>query len=342
MATRDHTASDPADPDRSASHTAPTFAEAWRTWLAYRRAGPRPMRDSTLADYESVYRRYLGPALGTTPLDEIDGAEIVRLTIAISGASLSAKRLSNILIPLRACLRWHQRMGLFERDPSPWFECSAPAADERRMLSIEQVERLIAATPEQHRAFVATAAYTGMRAGELRALTWRDIDLVRRTALVNKTYYRDRLQRSTKTGHDRTVPLPPHLATLLESWRQQCPPSSAGLVFPGASGGPLDLDIFRARVFRPAVRAAGLPEGLRIHDLRHTSASLYLRAGATVREVMEIHGWSQMQTALRYLHTGDDLARVADRLSSARDAAGCATAPEPPAKGGPDHPGPPR
>ena len=52
--------------------------------------------------------------------------------------------------------------------------------------------------------------------------------------------------------------------------------------------------------------------------MRHTSASLYLQAGATVREVMEIHGWRQMQTALRYLHVGGSLVSAADRLDTVR------------------------
>jgi len=60
---------------------------------------------------------------------------------------------------------------------------------------------------------------------------------------------------------------------------------------------------------------------LRIHDLRHTAASLYLQSGATVREVMEIFGWSQMQTALRYLHTTEPLTLAAQRLSDVRETA---------------------
>ena len=247
-----------------------TFADAWHTWLQYRRCGPRPLR------------------------------------------------VSNILIPLRACLRWHHRMGSFERDPTLWFETSTPSASERRILTIEQIERLIDATPPEHRAFIATAAYTGMRAGELRALTWGDIDLAARTARVDKNRYRDRLQRSTKTGHDRTVPIPPHLTEILRAKRDDSPHSSDGLVFASPTGKPFDLDTFRARVFKPALRRAGLPEDVRIHDLRHTSASLYLQSGATVREVMEIHGWRQMQTALRYLHTGDTLGTAAERLSATR------------------------
>jgi integrase len=218
-------------------------------------------------------------------------------------------------------------MGAFPRDPTPWFDASAPLADERRILTIEQVEQLIAAMPAFYRPLVTFAAYTGVRLGELRALTWADVDLESRTARIDKTYYRNRLQRSTKSGYDRTVPIPAHVADVLRAWREVCPSADDGPLFPNKSGRPLDADTFRAAVWRPAVRSAGLPETVRIHDLRHTSASLYLQHGATVREVMDIHGWRQMQTALRYLHTGDALNVAADRLSAARDTALAAHSP---------------
>jgi len=327
--------STPPESTPAPAAAAPTLADAWAAWFAYRCCGTRPLRLSTRADYESIWRCHLGPHLGDLPLDAINGATVAQLVVALSAAGLGPKRLANVLVPLRACLRWHHRMGSFERNPSPWFDTSAPPADERLILTIPQIERLLGELPEFYRPHIAFAAYTGVRLGELRALTWDDIDLESRTARIDKTLYRDRLQRSTKSGHDRTVPVPLHLAEELRSWRGRCPaacggdPPGSALAFPGPTGAPLDADTFRARVWRPAVAAAGLPPRLRIHDLRHTSASLYLQHGATVREVMEIHGWRQMQTALRYLHAGDTLTAAADRLSEAR--AANATARPPPA-----------
>lgn len=299
----------------------PSFSEAWELWLAYRQHGTRPLRDSTLADYRSIYRRHLQPAFGDTPLASVDGAGIARFSVASTAAGMSPKRLSNVLVPLRACLRWRHRIGELPRDPSPWFERSMSAADERLTLSPAQIEDLLDQLPSSYRPFVEFAAYVGTRAGEQRALTWSDIDLRVGTARITKTYYRTHLQRSTKTGRDRTVPLPPHICTMLSRWRAHCPASADNLVFPGPAGTILDLDTFRARVFKPAVIAASLPERLRIHDLRHTAASLYLQSGATVREVMEIFGWTQMQTALRYLHTTQPLSEAAGRLSQHRAAA---------------------
>lgn len=184
-----------------------TFAEAWDTWLAYRTCNARPLRASTLADYESIYRRHLGPHLAHAPLTELDGVAIARLTIALSRSGVHLKRLSNVLVPLRACLRWHYRIGSLPSDPIRWFEPSAPAADERRILTPREIERLLGELPSKHRPFVAFAAYVGTRAGEQRALTWSDLDLAAGTARIDKTYFRTTLQRSTKTGRDRLVPI---------------------------------------------------------------------------------------------------------------------------------------
>jgi len=299
---------------------APTLAEAWERWLAYRTVSPRPLRLSTLADYASAYRRHIGPRLGAVPLSKIEGATIARFVVELADDGVAAKRLSNVLVPLRACLSWHHRIGLFARDPAGWFDAPAPAADERRILTLQEVERLVEATPPPYRAFVATAAWTGMRLGELRALTWADIDLDACLITVDKTRYRQRVQRATKNGDTRVVPVPPHLAVELAELRRSRPDPPGELVFRGKRGTPIDGDDFRRRVFAPALERAGLDPATRFHDLRHTSASLYLASGATVREVMEIHGWRRMETALRYLHTTAPLTDAAERLSEARAA----------------------
>lgn len=299
----------------------PTFATAWERWLAYRCRSQRPLRLSTIADYRSAYRCHLAPRLHATPIADITGGTIAALVVDLADEGVSPKRLSNVLVPLRACLKWHYRIGELPRDPGPWFDAGAPAAEERRILSVEEVERLVAETPARYRALVATAAWTGMRLGELRALTWEDIDLEARLIGVTKSRYRDTVQDGTKNGCNRVVPIPPHLADDLAALRASCHAPPGSPVFTTSRGTPVDADDFRRRVFAPALARAGLDPRTRIHDLRHTSASLYLASGATVREVMDIHGWKRMETAMRYLHTTAPLTHAAARLSAARTAA---------------------
>jgi len=73
-------------------------------------------------------------------------------------------------------------------------------------------------------------------------------------------------------------------------------------VFTAPQGGPLRVTGFRARVWRPATRAAGL-DGLRIHDLRHTAVALWIAVGANPKEVAARAGHSSVSFTLdRYGH----------------------------------------
>jgi hypothetical protein len=90
------------------------------------------------------------------------------------------------------------------------------------------------------------------------------------------------------------VALAEHLANFAE-------PGPEGLVFPAPQGGYLRRSNFRRRWWVPATRAAGV-EGLRVHDLRHSAATLALAAGANTRELMERMGHTSPQVALRYQH----------------------------------------
>lgn len=294
------------------------FARAWDTWLAHRVSGSRPIAQSTLQDYDSMYRCYLGPYFGDLALNEITAATVGAFQLEMRAFGVSPVRYGKVVVPLRACLRWHFRNGAFPHDTTFWFDKPAPPADERRVLSFEEVDRLLSALPACHRPLVECAAYTGLRLGELRALTWQDIDLQRGIIHVRRVMDRDVLRTYTKTKRSRSVGLPEHLLSTMRQWRLECPVSEPGLAFPQPSGRVLEPSDFRKRVFKPALVRAGLDPSFRIHDLRHTAASWYVRAGASVVDLMRVFGWSQMQTAMRYIHMLDTPTTLADMLSESR------------------------
>ena len=305
--------------DDSAGNPLLNFSAAWSAWRAHRASGSRPIANSTLADYDSMYRCFLGPFFGDLLLAEIDAEMVGDFQLDMLSYGVSAVRYGKVVVPLRACLRWHFRNGTFPHDTTFLFDKPAPPADERRVLSFEEFERLLNALPDFYRPHVAFAAYTGLRLGELRALCWQYVYLDRGIVHVRRVMDLDTIRMYTKTKSSRSVGLPGHIRELLTAWQGECPASDQNLVFPQSSGRVLEPSDFRKRVFRPALVRAGLNPAFRIHDLRHTAASWYVHAGASVVDLMRVFGWSQMQTAMRYIHMLDTPATLAALLSESRE-----------------------
>jgi integrase len=119
------------------------------------------------------------------------------------------------------------------------------------------------------------------------------------------------------------VRLPRSIAEELAAYLAARPRDPEALVFTAPLGGPLRPHTWVKGFFKPSVRAAGLPEGLRLYDLRHTCASLLIAQGASVKAVQAQLGHA---TASITLDTcghlfPSELEALADRLEQARAAA---------------------
>ncbi|MCC6339060.1 MAG: site-specific integrase, partial [Acidimicrobiia bacterium] len=192
---------------------------------------------------------------------------------------------------------------------------------EMRFLTPREVAALADAIDERYRAFVIVGAYCGLRLGELAGLRRHRVDVPGRHLQVVEQLGRDEGGRwvlqppKTKTSQ-RSVVLPGVVAEELvhhfDTWAE---PERTGFVFTAPEGGHLDPDNFRSRFWAPAVLAAGLG-GLRIHDRRHTTASLAIAAGADVKLLQTMLGHaSAVMTLDRYGHLFPGRGReVADRL----------------------------
>ncbi|MDQ3353674.1 MAG: site-specific integrase, partial [Actinomycetota bacterium] len=203
-----------------------------------------------------------------------------------------------------------------------------------RFLSHEDVATLACHVDPRYRAFVLVAAYTGLRAGELMALRRKHIDLLHQTITIDEQvqYIGGRhlvLPPKSAAGR-RSVAVPAVVVSELEKHLGlYAEPGAEGLVFAAPEGGFLRLENFRKRVWQPAVAEAGLAP-IRIHDLRHTCASLAIAAGADVKVLQRMLGHASAALTLdRYGHLLPGQAEsVASRLDQmARAATPTATAP---------------
>ena len=139
---------------------------------------------------------------------------------------------------------------------------------------------------------------TGVRLGECGRLDVADVNVGRARLIV----------RRAKSGRGREVPIPAAVLAMLDL-------TAPGPLFRSPGGRRLDTDNWRSRVFHPAREAIGKPE-LRVHDLRHTAASLMVASGATVKDVQAALGHASAAMTLNvYAHLFDGhLDEVGERM----------------------------
>jgi integrase len=295
---------------------AATFADAAAEWLRFIEQDRR-RKPSTVGGYASIVRTQLLPTFGSMPLESIT-PDTIDAWLARTAGSVSSRRKSLVLLH-----------GIFRRARKVWGLRVNPVADVEKpplarsgdieVFSPEEVWALVrAAGAELDGALYLTAAFTGLRMGELLALRWRDVDFAGSTVRVRASFYNGNLS-TPKSGKVRAVPLAPDVATALaQLGRRENWVGDDDLVFAGEGGDHLDASALRRR-YKTALAAASLRR-LRFHDLRHTFGTRMI-AKADIRRVQEWMGHADIQTTMRYLHfapRAEDARLVAEAFAVSR------------------------
>jgi integrase len=197
----------------------------------------------------------------------------------------------------------------------------------RRFLSADELESIAAAVEPRYGALVLLLGYSGLRFGEAATLRVKDLDLLRRRVSVTKALREVRgeaMEGPPKTRSAvRSVAIPERVSAELASHVDAFAAGPDGRSFTSPEGGPLRNGNFRRRVWIPAVAAAGVePPAPRVHDLRHTAASLAIQGGAHPKAVQELLGHASIGVTFDvYGHLfpslADDVAARVDELARA-------------------------
>jgi len=302
--------------------TGATFADAAVEYLRYVEED-RGRKPSTLRGYRSAIDAHLLPAFGSMAVEDVTTEVIERW---IAGFDGSTRTRNKLLIQLHGILGRAKRIyGLAGNAASEVEKFQQKSSGDIEVFSPEEVRALVrAAASEQDAAVFLTAAFTGLRMGELLALRWRDVDFAGSVVRVRASYYLGQLT-TPKSGKVRSVPMAPDVASALAQIGQRVDwTGDEDLVFCGDAGTYLDGSALRRR-YRAALSAAGL-RPLRFHDLRHTFGTRMI-AKADIRRVQEWMGHADVQTTMRYLHFAprdEDAALVAEAfaLETTRDVLG--------------------
>ncbi len=215
--------------------------------------------------------------------------------------------------------------GLIPRNPADAIDPPRSQRAEMHVMNEDDIQYFLeAAKSTPYYALFYLALFTGMRRSELLALRWCDVDLTLGQISVNKGLHRLHdgkfvsTQPKTAKGR-RTIALPPSASLTLGEHRenQQRTQLALGrivnesdLVFPQLDGSPLLPDTV-SQAWRRLTERCGL-KGIRLHDARHSHASLLLKQGIHPKVVQERLGHASIQMTLdTYSHVAPGLQEAA-------------------------------
>jgi len=316
-----------------------TFGQACDEYLRYVKFDCQRKR-STVKDYRGVINHDLRPFLGeNTPVENIDTHDVDALKDHLLGRGLSHRTAQKVLVILHGVMARAKRKGWIATNPCANAEkVTVKRSDDFNVLAIEQLHAVAReAASDLLRAIVLTAAFTGLRMGELLALRWRHVDFANRILHVQRNYV-DGVEDTPKSHRRRSVPLSDQAVVALDALsRREHFTGPDDLVFGSEVGEHADGDQVRDG-FYAALAAAELghlrylvlpteedPEGVLrddpivFHDLRHTFGTRCAAKGIDLRKIQAWMGHADIQTTMRYLHyvpAHDDAARITAAFTS--------------------------
>jgi integrase len=294
--------------------TGVTVEEAAAEYLRYVEHD-RERKPSTVKGYRWLINSQILPTFRSVRIEDVTTDVVERWVAEIGGRASSRTKALVILHGIfERARKLHKLPGNPVRDVE---KPRQQRSGDIEVFSPEEVRALVrATTSDQDGAIFLTAAFTGLRLGELLAVHWCDVDVPASVIRVRASYACGALV-SPKSGKVRSVPMAPNVARALQNLSQRARFTGADdLVFVGETGGFLDGSALRRR-YKRALKTAKL-RPLRFHDLRHTFGTRMI-AKADIRRVQEWMGHADIQTTMRYLHyapRAEDAKLVAEAFST--------------------------
>ena len=301
-------------------------------------AAPPHVAENTQLGYRVDVNRHLIPGIGAHRLEKVRPEHVERLYARLQRDGLSPGGVHHVHRTLRAALNEAVRRYYLGRNPVQLAKAPKLDEDEVEPYDVPEIQRLLeAAATRRNRARWALALTLGLRQGEALGLTWDDVNLDKGTIRIRRSRLRPRYahgcggtcgktpgrcpQRKSirqpagsvksKAGR-RTIGLSVQLVALLRTHRAEQEQERAtarqlwhdeGWVFATPTGQPINPRTDYTE-WKRLLKEAGLREG-RLHDARHTAATVLLVLRQPTATVMSLMGWSSESMAARYQHVTD-------------------------------------
>lgn len=219
---------------------------------------------------------------------------------------------------LKAAFNKAKSYELIKKNPFLKIKLEKRQKDTPAYVNPEEMKKILVHVPQKLKLIYLILFYTGMRAGELVNLIWKNVNIPDRCITIGNEFI-------TKTKTTRVIPVSMEVQKILiELWQIVAGNSNeynlkqfeTKPVFSKSSGHKYTVD-YLSKEWKKAVRAAGADERLHLHSLRHAAASLLVANGASLYHVQKLLGHSTIQITQQYSHLAmDPLRQTIDNYSS--------------------------
>jgi integrase len=258
------------------------------------------------AKEEQCVRLWIAPVIGSIALKDIAPIHLERIKKNMADAGRAPRSITYCLAVIRQVFNFARNHDLFAGQ-HPVSKVKKPMADNRRLrfLTHDEADRLLAAlaerSPDVHDQALVSL-HCGLRAGEVFALTWADVDMERGVLTL----------RDTKSGRTRAAIMTGAVKDMLAERRRH---ARAELVFPSETGTRIGQI---SQTFVKTVKALGLNDDVAdsrqkvvFHTLRHTFASWLAEQGTDLYTIQQLMGHQSFAMVQRYAHLSPDTLRRA-------------------------------
>lgn len=290
---------------------APFFTDYAATWFSTKKHSIKP---TTFSKYAFLYRKHLKPALGTKRLSDITRMDIQGLINHMDDEGYSMETMKATKALLSSMLKLAVADDHILKNPCDAVKLPRHLRRKKRPATPEEYQRLLEVTKD-HRLSIAIPLLflTGMRRGEMLALTWYDIDLSQRLIHINKEYVTENgtgkayMRDTTKTPAGvRDIPICDDLLKALKANKAHVGPRKTYVIPQHDKDKPTHPQVFY-RLFKRWLQIAGLDHKVTPHSARHYFASNMLKAGVNPETLRKITGHSDLSTLLDVYCYDDNL-----------------------------------